>query len=121
MIQYEWIEEVFQQIATAHKNLRGRARLSALSFISNINAQIAFWFRGYHSLDDDIVNEIQKHIGSLIEVPIFYEHLSAHENLEIHLAYMGCSGDIDGTLDMVGLKPASKQPVSKFSLGSMYV
>lgn len=60
MIQYEWVEEVFQQIATAHKNLRGRARLSALSFISNINAQIAFWFRGYHSLDDDTVKQLVK-------------------------------------------------------------
>ncbi len=62
-------------------------------------------------------NEILRNVGSLIEVPIFYDHLSAHENLEIHLAYMGFSGDIAGVLDMVGLKSASKQPVSKFSLG----
>jgi ABC-2 type transport system ATP-binding protein len=32
---------------------------------------------------------ILRSIGSLIEVPAFYEHLSATENLEIHLAYMG--------------------------------
>ena len=35
--------------------------------------------------------EIQRHIGSLIEMPLFYEHLSAAENLEIHLAYMGAA------------------------------
>ena len=30
--------------------------------------------------------KIQSRIGSLIETPIFYEHLSARENLEIHMA-----------------------------------
>lgn len=29
--------------------------------------------------------KIQSRIGSLIETPIFYEHLSARENLEIHI------------------------------------
>jgi ABC-2 type transport system ATP-binding protein len=42
----------------------------------------------------DNSNEILKSVGSLIEVPVFYEHLTAYENLEIHLAYMGTTGDI---------------------------
>jgi ABC-2 type transport system ATP-binding protein len=62
-------------------------------------------------------NDILKNVGSLIEVPIFYEHLSARENLEIHLAYMDCPGDISGALEMVGLKSSNKQAVSKFSMG----
>ncbi len=63
-------------------------------------------------------NEILKSVGSIIEVPVFYEHLSAYENLEIHLSYMGVKGlDISNTLTMVGLKDVSNQPVSKFSLG----
>lgn len=33
--------------------------------------------------------DILRHIGSMIDVPVFYEHLSAKENLNIHLAYMG--------------------------------
>ncbi len=33
------------------------------------------------------------------------------------IAYMGISGDIAGALDIVGLKSANHQPVSKFSLG----
>ena len=48
-----------------------------------------------------------KEMGILIETPVFYEHLSARENLEIHLAYM----------QMVGLADTGKKPVSKFSLG----
>lgn len=59
-----------------------------------------------------------KNMGILIETPVFYEHLSAKENLEVHLDYMGCDKDkIGDTLAMVGLKDTGKQPVSQFSLG----
>lgn len=72
-------------------------------------------------LDMDIAenrNEILRNIGSIIEVPMFYEHLSAAENLNIHLSYMGVQGiDISSVLEMVGLKATNNQPVSKFSLG----
>lgn len=57
-------------------------------------------------------------IGSLIETPIFYEHLSAKENLELHLDYMGTKGfGVETALDMVGLSETGSKPVSKFSLG----
>lgn len=57
-------------------------------------------------------------IGSLIETPTFYEHLSAQKNLEIHLAYMGNRGyEINKILKMVGLSDAGKKAVAKFSLG----
>lgn len=59
----------------------------------------------------------QRHIGSLIETPVFYEHLSARENLEIHLGYMGCRGDIQGSLERVGLGNVRNKPVGKFSMG----
>lgn len=62
--------------------------------------------------------EILKRTGSLIETPIFYEHLSAAENLQIHLDYMGiANADIAETLRIVGLPKAGAQPVSTFSLG----
>lgn len=57
-------------------------------------------------------------IGGFIESPIFYEHLSAHENLALHLAYMNTAGmSIKKALNMVGLSHVGKQPVSTFSLG----
>lgn len=63
-------------------------------------------------------NEILRNVGSIIEVPVFYDHLSAKENLEIHLSYMGFkNGDINETLEMVGLSASNLNPVSKFSLG----
>lgn len=61
--------------------------------------------------------EIQRHIGSLIEMPLFYEHLSAAENLEIHLAYMGGGGSVQKALKTVGLETAAQKRVSRFSLG----
>lgn len=62
-------------------------------------------------------NVVLDSIGSLIEVPTFYEHLSAYENLSIHLAYMGTSADIKKTLERVGLGDVGNKPISKFSLG----
>lgn len=57
-------------------------------------------------------------IGSLIETPIFYEHLSARKNLKIHLAYMGnVSCEIDKVLQMVGLVDVNEKSVATFSLG----
>lgn len=57
-------------------------------------------------------------IGSLIETPTFYEHLSARKNLEIHLAYMGNQGcEVDTVLQMVGLSEIGEKAVAKFSLG----
>lgn len=59
-----------------------------------------------------------REMGILIETPVFYEHLSARENLELHLQYLCCGVDkIEEVLNRAGLQNAGKQPVSKFSLG----
>lgn len=63
-------------------------------------------------------DKILRGIGSLIEAPVFYEHLSATENLELHLDYMDIRGfGTEAALDMVGLNETGAKPVSKFSLG----
>ena len=56
-------------------------------------------------------------VGSLIETPVFYDHLSAADNLSIHLAYMGVEGDIPGTLARAGLEGVGDKPAGRFSLG----
>lgn len=61
---------------------------------------------------------ILSNIGSMIESPVYYEHLSARENLRLHLAYMNTSGmDIDQALKMSGLSDVSDNHVSTFSTG----
>jgi len=62
-------------------------------------------------------DQVLGNIGSLIEVPYFYEHLNAAHNLSIHLRYMGMDADISKALDRVGLGDVGDKPVSKFSLG----
>ncbi|WP_251205429.1 ABC transporter ATP-binding protein [Acetatifactor aquisgranensis] len=62
--------------------------------------------------------EVLRRTGSLVETPVFYEHLSAANNLQIHLEYMGVGDtDIEHILKMVGLVNVGTQPVSTFSLG----
>lgn len=62
-------------------------------------------------------DKVLKHLGILIEAPVFYEHLTAYENLSIHLEYMNIKADIDKILSLVGLDDAKNKQVSKFSLG----
>ncbi|MNR00079.1 putative ABC transporter ATP-binding protein YxlF [compost metagenome] len=63
--------------------------------------------------------ETMKRIGSIIEYPIFYEHLSARGNLELHCSYMGYYDKkaISEMLDLVGLANIGNKPVKDFSLG----
>ncbi|WP_106767077.1 ABC transporter ATP-binding protein [Paenibacillus faecalis] len=63
-------------------------------------------------------DQVLSRIGSLIEVPVFFEHLSAQKNLDLHLAYMNMEErDASQVLEMVGLSHTGQQPVSTFSLG----
>ena len=56
--------------------------------------------------------------GSLIETPAFYDHLSAAENLRLHLAYMGMQDrDPSPALRLAGLGEVGGEPVGSFSLG----
>lgn len=62
--------------------------------------------------------KVLRNVGSLIESPVFYEHLSAADNLALHLAYMGAEGfAVEKALEMVGLNGTDAKPVSKYSLG----
>ena len=57
-------------------------------------------------------------IGSMIESPVFYQHLSARENLELHCGYMGAGHErIGETLAMLGLSETGGKAGGKFSLG----
>jgi ABC-2 type transport system ATP-binding protein len=60
-----------------------------------------------------------KRIGSMIEYPIFYEKMTALENLELHCAYMGYHDNkgIRDALDRVGLENVENKLPKDFSLG----
>lgn len=63
--------------------------------------------------------EVLKRMGSIIEYPVFYDKLSARENLELHCEYMGFHNKqvIGSMMETVGLKDTGNKPVRDFSLG----
>ncbi len=63
--------------------------------------------------------EVLKRMGSIIEFPAFYEHMSGRENLQLHCEYMGYYSreSLAEALDLLGLSEAADQPVKRYSLG----
>lgn len=63
--------------------------------------------------------EARKRIGTIIEGPALYPHLSAAENLEAHRLLKGIPGKecIQKTLETVGLQDTGKKKAKNFSLG----
>lgn len=63
--------------------------------------------------------EVLKRMGTIIEYPVFYERLSAKENLEIHCEYMGFYNKkaINQALELVNLNNIDNKSVKNFSLG----
>lgn len=63
--------------------------------------------------------EVLKRMGSVIEFPCFYEHMSGKENLQLHCEYMGyyMPGSVDDALAMLGLSDAADKKVKQYSLG----
>jgi len=65
-------------------------------------------------------NPIFQKIGNIIETPVFYNGLSATENLQVHCDYLGTTQykqDIKDILLLVGLSDTSGKQVGEFSLG----
>ena len=62
--------------------------------------------------------ESLRNIGSLIEQPSLYNHLTAKENLGIYRKIYGAStAKIDEVLQLVGLEATGKKKAKQFSLG----
>lgn len=63
--------------------------------------------------------EVLKRMGSVIEFPTFYEHMTGYENLKLHCEYMGYykHGSIEQALDALALTDASDKAVKNYSLG----
>ncbi len=63
--------------------------------------------------------EVLKRMGSMIEFPSFYEHMSGKENLQLHCEYMGyyTPNSVENALEMLGLSEAAEKKVKSYSLG----
>lgn len=64
--------------------------------------------------------EVLKRMGSIIEFPTFYDHMTGRENLQLHCEYMGYYNvdSVESALQMLDLtSAAADQPVKNYSLG----
>lgn len=63
--------------------------------------------------------EVLKRMGSIIEFPTFYDHMTGYDNLKLHCEYMGYynHGSVENALDMLDLTNAANKPVKNYSLG----
>lgn len=63
--------------------------------------------------------EVLKRMGSMIEFPTFYDHMTGRENLRLHGEYMGYYNvnSVEETLRILDLTSAADQPVKRYSLG----
>ncbi len=63
--------------------------------------------------------EVLGRMGSIIEFPTFYNHLTGRENLQLHCEYMGYynPGSVEDALEMLELTDAADKPAGKYSLG----
>ncbi|HEX8331542.1 MAG TPA: ABC transporter ATP-binding protein [Segetibacter sp.] len=85
-----------------------------LGLLNNQKGDIEIFGQHLHSNRTDILRKI----GSLIETPSLYGHLTARENLEIYRRVYGASKErISEVLDIVGLNDTGKKTAKKFSLG----
>ena len=72
-----------------------------------------------NALKQDGDNPVFSQLGNIIETPVFYNHLTAVDNLVIHCHYMGMEfiKNIPETLELVGLTDLNNKTVGEFSLG----
>lgn len=96
----------------------GSGKTTTLSLLLGLlnNQQGDIEIFGQH-LQANRVNILKK-IGSVVETPSLYGHLTATENLEVYRPVYGTSKSrIAEVLEIVGLAHTGKKTVKKFSLG----
>ena len=68
---------------------------------------------------EDTSYEVLKRMGSIIEFPTFYEHMSGKDNVQLHCEYLGYynKGSVEEAMEMLDLADAANKPVKRYSLG----
>ncbi len=64
--------------------------------------------------------DVLKRMGSIIEFPTFYDHMSGKDNLQLHCEYMGYynKGSVEEALQMLGLSDAAYVLAEKMQLSN---
>lgn len=97
----------------------GAGKTTIMKMITNLIKPTSGEIEIFDELLTDTSYEVLKRMGSIIETPVFYDKLTARENLELHCEYMGYYDKkaIDKAIELVNLKNIDKKKVKEFSLG----
>ena len=97
----------------------GAGKTSVMKMITNLWKPTAGTIELFGEKLTPTSYEVLKRMGSIIEFPYFYDHMSGKENLQLHCEYMGyyMPGSVEQTLAMLGLSEAAEKTVKNYSLG----
>lgn len=97
----------------------GAGKTTVMKMIANLVKPTAGEIELFGERLTDTSYRLLGRMGTIIENPIFYDKLTARENLELHCEYMGYHNkkSIDEALELVNLKGIDKKAVKEFSLG----
>ena len=97
----------------------GAGKTSVMKMITNLWKPTAGTIELFGEKLTPTSYEVLKRMGSIIEFPYFYDHMSGKENLQLHCEYMGyyMPGSVEQTLGMLGLSEAAEKAVKNYSLG----
>ena len=97
----------------------GAGKTSVMKMITNLWKPTAGTIELFGEKLTPTSYEVLKRMGSIIEFPYFYDHMSGKENLQLHCEYMGyyMPDSVDQTLVMLGLSEAAEKAVKNYSLG----
>jgi ABC-2 type transport system ATP-binding protein len=97
----------------------GAGKTSIMKMLTGITMPTSGEIQLFGKVLSDRNKSVLKRVGSIIEYPIFYEHLTALENMKLHCEYLGYYDDkgIKHALDLVHLKGIENTKVKEFSLG----
>lgn len=99
--------------------LNGAGKSTCLRMIAGLSDVSRGTVQLFHQTSKKAVNEERKRIGTMIEGPDLYPHMTARQNLEVVRIQRGIPGRscILNTLKQVGLEDTGKKKVRTFSLG----
>ncbi|WP_449620073.1 ABC transporter ATP-binding protein [Robertmurraya sp. Marseille-Q9965] len=97
----------------------GAGKSTLIRIISGLASPTTGTVELFGCSDGQALNEARKRIGTMIEGPALYPHMTAVENLEAHRLLKGIPGKecIEKTLELVGLQDTGKKKARNFSLG----
>ncbi len=97
----------------------GAGKTTLIRMITGMAHKTSGQIEIFGEVENHKLNKARESIGSLIEMPAFYEDMTAKENLEVSrlVRNIASKNSIDEVLELVGLQNTGKKKFKNFSLG----